>query len=94
MPGKSKVKYRVWWVPQTPGKAFTVKVRSVKEGIGLCKILGNYDKFQLKHNIRSDFTSTGGVQYRIEGDLEGWEDWPTDAESENRLLRVLKARFR
>lgn len=94
MSGKSKVKYRVWWVPQTPGKAFKVKVRSVKEGKDLCKILGNYDKFQLKHNVRSDFLSTGGVQYCIEGDLANWKDWPTDTKSENALLLYLKSRFR
>lgn len=94
MSGKSKVKYRVWWVSQTPGKAFKVKVRSVKEGKDLCKILGDYDKFQLKHNVRPDFVSTGGVQYRIEGDLDSWKDWPTDTKSENALLLYLKSRFR
>lgn len=65
---------RVWWVPQVPGKLFTVAVTSREQGRWLCDVLADYDKFQYDENVKGDYCNAGGVQ-RLEDDGDGGMDW-------------------
>lgn len=70
---------QIWWVPQVPMTAFNVSVTDVEMGVKLLEVLGAYDLFQLKHNIKPDFCNVGGLQrWCLDSDGEGtpgWEDW-------------------
>jgi hypothetical protein len=75
---------RVWWVPQVPGESFKVQVKSIEEGKRLCEILADYDRFQLEHNIKPDYSNAGGIQ-RYDGEFidekdDGWSDIDEDEE--------------
>ena len=66
---------KVWWIPQLPGKAFEVKVRSLREAKLLLDTLADYDAFQLKNNIKPDYTNMGGLYVFEDGE---WVDWYDD----------------
>lgn len=53
---------RVWWIPQVPGKAFFVPVKTFAEGVWLQEVLADYDNFQYEHNIKPDYSNVGGLQ--------------------------------
>ena len=79
---KDKIKkgaLQVWWIPQVPGKPFTVSVPDLKTASILLDALANYDLFQLANNIKPDYSNAGGLQiWDIDADGEGnpgWVDW-------------------
>lgn len=57
-----KEQYRVWHIPQVPGKAFTPEVPSYAEAKRLQDILAEYDLFQFHNNIKPDYANASGVQ--------------------------------
>lgn len=73
-------KFRVWHIPQVPGKAFLVEVPTVEEGVRLMNALADYDQFQLDHNIKPDYSNMNGLQMWDESlpDIDKWVDWYND----------------
>jgi hypothetical protein len=72
-------KYKVWWVPQVPMKAFEVFVDTLVEAKLLLDTLAEYDRFQLENNVKPDYTNAGGVC--VLEDLDDgpcWCDWYSD----------------
>ena len=67
---------RVWWIPQVPGKPFHVAVASPAEAKKVLDILGKYDLFQFKNNIKGDYCNVGGLEVFEEMD-DGldWFEW-------------------
>lgn len=72
---KEKEKLKVWWIPQVPGKPFGVLVSDLIEARLLLDSLAEYDRFQLEHNIKPDYSNAGGLMVFRDGD---WEDWYDD----------------
>jgi hypothetical protein len=75
-----RMKLRVWWIPQVPGKPFHVDVGSVAEGVKVVVTLAQYDLFQLENNIKPDYCNAGGLQLFDPTDTEdgpdgSWVDW-------------------
>jgi len=68
------MKLKVWHIPQVPGKAFEVEVRTLREARLLLDALAHYDLFQLEHNIKGDYANVGGLVYYDE-DEQDWLDW-------------------
>lgn len=71
---------RVWWIPQIGMRAyFHVPVASPDEAKKLLTALADYDLFQLKHNIKPDFSNVGGLecfqQYGPPVDADDFPDW-------------------
>ena len=62
---------RVWWIPQIPGQPFYVDVASIDEGWWLLDVLANYDLFQLRNNIKPDYSNGGGLSIVEDGE---WVD--------------------
>lgn len=76
---------RVWWIPQVPGKAFHVPVKSVDEAKLVLATLARYDLFQLENRIKPDFCNAGGLEVCEElGDSPGgttqfeWCEWSNE----------------
>lgn len=63
---------QVWWIPQVPGKPFTVAVPSVEEGKRLMDTLARYDQFQLDNNIKPDYSNAGVLTVFEDGE---WTDY-------------------
>lgn len=57
---------RVWHIPQVPGKPFIVEVETIAEAVKIQDLLGRYDAFQFKENIKPDYSNASGI--------ERWED--------------------
>ena len=64
------MRYRVWWIPQVPGKPFQVECKDHSEAEKLVEVLADYDLFQYEHNIKPDYCNVGGIQAFEEDD-----DW-------------------
>ena len=89
------MKLRIWWIPQIPGKAFTVMVSSVEEGVKLLDVLADYDDFQLQNNIKPDYSNAGGLQAfdpddKEEGPGGSWVDWFDEETGEDNPREYLK----
>lgn len=65
--------FRVWWIPQIPGKPFEVLVTTYAAGIALCDVLADYDIFQYENRIKPDYANAGGVQ-GLEATTGDWVD--------------------
>lgn len=77
------MKLQVWWIPQVPGKAFTVEVETVAEGVKLLDILADYDLFQYENRIKPDYSNGGGLNMWDENsDGEGTPGWVSWADEE------------
>lgn len=81
-------KYRVWWIPQVPGKPFHVEVASPLEGGKIMQVLAEYDHFQFAHNIKPDYCNAGGL---VMLDTDGeWIDWCDEETGEDDPLKLLE----
>jgi hypothetical protein len=69
---------RVWWIPQIPGKAFHVSVKTVDEAILLLNTLAEYDAFQYENRIKPDYCNVGGFE-RYDEEESAWFEWDDDA---------------
>lgn len=72
-------RYRVWWIPQVPGKAFKIEVPSLDVGKLVCAILAQYDIFQFENRIKPDFANVGGIEKWDETDGEWYSVDEEDA---------------
>lgn len=67
-----------------PGEPFRVPVRGFVEAWLILTTLADYDNFQLKNNIKPDFSNVGGLEWY---DGEEWLEWESDdGQSINDLL--------
>jgi hypothetical protein len=65
---------QVWWIPQVPGKPFTVPVATPAEAKKLLDVLANYDIFQFENRIKPDYCNAGGLSVFEDGEWTDWED--------------------
>ena len=66
-------KLRVWWIPQIPlNNSFYVEVATPQEAKKVLDILADYDLFQLKNNIKPDYSNAGGLEVFEDGE---WSEW-------------------
>jgi hypothetical protein len=82
-------KYRVWHIPQVPGKPFIVETDDPLTAYTVLKTLAEYDLFQFEHNIKPDYSNASGVMEwddvldpDDEDEDERWSDVDPDIFSE------------
>lgn len=68
----SNHKYMLWHIPQVPMKPFEVYSDDLAYLVKLQDVLAEYDDFQLKHNIKPDYSNVSGICV-LDDDGE-WED--------------------
>jgi hypothetical protein len=54
-------KYKLWHIPQVPGKPFEVRSDDLGYLVKLRDVLSNYDEFQLRENIKPDYSNVNGI---------------------------------
>lgn len=79
-------KYKVWHIPQVPGKAFEVETGSLESADLLMESLARYDAFQYANNIKPDYCNASGISEWNEEDQEWWD--VDDYELAERLGRL------
>lgn len=82
------MKLRVWHIPQVPGTAFRVSVKSIDEAVLVINTLAFYDLFQLEHNIKGDFCNVAGLEVFEKGE---WVEWYSE-DDEDSISDVIIAR--
>lgn len=66
---------RIWWIPQVPmGNSFKVIVTDVDSAMLLLDTLANYDLYQLKNNIKPDYSNAGGLEIFENGEWSEYHD--------------------
>jgi hypothetical protein len=96
------LKLQVWWIPQVPGKAFTVDVNSIVEASKLLNTLARYDNFQYEENIKGDYSNVGGLNVfdpsddtdSPEGSWCTWYDDETGTDDINEYVDNLIAKLK
>jgi hypothetical protein len=83
-------KLRVWHIPQVPGKAFYVPVTTPEEGMKVLGILAEYDLFQLKYNIKPDYSNASGLQVWEDNEWLEWKNEDGDCIKEVKFPNVEK----
>lgn len=76
----------VWWIPQIPMTPFLYPVNNIREAELLLDSLAMYDLFQLKHNIKPDYSNVGGLMVFEDDD---WCEW-CDVESGDNIDDFLR----
>lgn len=88
----TQTKWRIWWVPQVPMKAFEREVPDLATAEVLISTLANYDTFQFENNIKPDYCNAGGIQYSHplidEGDWIELEDDEHDRAAQIEEIRL------
>lgn len=74
-------KFRVWHIPQVPGKPFYIYTDDIREAKKFLDVLSAYDLFQLENKIKPDFTNVNGVQMWDETENE-WFDWELETKDD------------
>jgi hypothetical protein len=83
MANDGTARFRVWWIPQVPGKPFEVDAASYKDGKRIEDILARYDAFQFDNNIKGDYCNAGGTQMNHAVLTDGeWHDIEEDEAEE------------
>lgn len=68
------MKFRVWWIPQIPMKAFRVAVDTIDEAALILDTLANYDLFQYHNRVKPDYSNAGGLEVFENGEWTEWDD--------------------
>ena len=63
-------KFRVWHIPQVPGKSFKVEVPNFITAQLIMEVLAQYDLFQYHNRIKGDYANASGIEYWDETDGE------------------------
>lgn len=66
-------KYKVWYVPQLPMKAFEVEVDDLKTANTVLNAIYDLSLFEYENRIKPDYADLGGIAVWNEEDSE-WED--------------------
>lgn len=68
MIGRGDSPYRVWHIPQVPGKPFHVPCEDLDEAVAVVALLGRYDAFQLEERIKPDYSNVSGIEVFVDGE--------------------------
>ena len=66
--------FRVWHIPQVPGKPFHVRVKNEYEAEDIIRTLWDYDQFQYSNRIKPDYANASGLEVLVDGEWQEWED--------------------
>ncbi len=69
------MKYKVWHIPQIPGKPFEFFTDDINVAKVLINVLADYDLFQYNNNIKPDYCNANGICAQ---DEDGWCDLDED----------------
>lgn len=67
-------RYKVWYIPQIPGKAFEREVDSLPTAVLLINAIIDFSIFEFENRVKPDYSDAAGIS-RWEEDGEGGHDW-------------------
>ncbi len=66
--------FRIWHIPQVPGKGFYFPVTTPRQGKIVLGILAQYDLFLLHNRHRVDYANAAGLEVMEDGEWVEWEN--------------------
>ena len=78
--------YKVWYIPQVPGKPFEVRVNDLPTARLILDTLTNFSGFEFEHRVKPDYCDAGGISIL---DHEG--DWIDVDEDDEEFCEVCYA---
>lgn len=76
-----KTEYKVWHIPQVPGKPFEIFCETFEEAVNIVRVLSEYDKFQFENKIKPDYANMSGLDQWDDEDEE-WYSWELEIDDE------------
>lgn len=69
-------KFRVWHIPQVPGKPFHVEIPDLVTAKIVIVALADYDLFQLRNRIKPDYANVSGLEvFDPDNEDDLWVEW-------------------
>jgi hypothetical protein len=53
--------FKVWYIPQVPGKPFEVQVDNLVTARLILDTLTNFSGFEFEHRVKPDYCDAGGI---------------------------------
>lgn len=66
-------RFKVWYIPQIPGKPFEVERDTAREAFAALDMLGSFSFFEYTNKVKPDYADAGGVSEWNEAEQE-WDD--------------------
>lgn len=63
--------YRVWYIPQVPGKPFLVTVSTLDSAINILVLLEQFSSWEFHEKIKPDFSDASGIMRYT---ADGWDE--------------------
>lgn len=76
-------RFKVWYIPQIPGKAFEVETDDLRTAAAILDALGSFSLFEYENRVKPDYSDAGGLSEWQEDEQEWWD--LDDYELEERL---------
>jgi hypothetical protein len=71
-------KFKAWYIPQVPMKAFEVYAETADEAQAALDLITDFSIFEFDNHIKPDYSDAGGVEEWDEADQE-WFDYEPEA---------------
>ena len=73
-------KFKAWYIPQVPMKAFEVERGSAAEALAALDLITDFSIFEFDNKVKPDYCDAGGVTVWDEAE-QAWIDYDTEATS-------------
>lgn len=64
-------KFKVWYIPQVPMKAWEVEVQSLDTARLVLECVVQFSNFEFENKVKPDYSDVGGICEWVDGE---WED--------------------
>lgn len=78
--GNDNQKFKAWYIPQIPMKAFEVVVDTATEAQAALDLLINFSIFEYDNKVKPDYCDSGGIVVWDEADQD-WTDYEHDRDA-------------
>jgi len=84
----SGARFKAWYIPQVPMKAFEVECATADEAQRVLDLLTDFSMFEADNRVKPDYSDAGGVVEWDETEQE-WCDYDADDELRESIARGL-----
>lgn len=81
-------RYRVYYIPQVPMKAFTVEVTGLDAAQLLLDTIIKFSIFEFENKVKPDYSDACGIERWEEDSETGWDWFELDEDEQEEILQA------